>query len=339
MLKMKNVLYIGNNLKSKTSNISGIQTLGALLKSEGYTMYYASSKLNKPFRLLDMMRTVIRLRKRVDYILIDTYSTTNFYYAVIISQLCRYLNLNYIPILHGGNLEIRLKQNPKLSPLVFNNAYKLVAPSNFLKIVFEAYGYNNISFIPNSIEIEHYNFKNRPITAIKLLWVRSFASLYNPELAILVLEALRKKKYNAELTMVGPDVDGSLNRLQALVKSKGLTVNFTGKLTKQDWLTRSETSNIFINTTNFDNTPVSVIEAMALGLPVVSTNVGGLPFLITDNVTGLLVLPEDVDAMVAAIIKLVADEHLRNNMVVNARSKVENFDWNAVKSKWNALLS
>lgn len=336
---MKNVLYIGNNLRSKTSNISGIQTLGALLESEGYSMYYASSKTNKVFRLLDMMRTVVSLRNRVDYVLIDTYSTINFYYALIISQLCRLLSLNYIPILHGGNLEHRLKQNPKLSHLIFNKAYKLVAPSHFLKTVFEAYGYKNISFIPNTIEIENYKFTNRPITTIKLLWVRSFSSIYNPELAILVLEELLNRKYKAALTMVGPEVDGSLVKVKALAKSKDLKVNFTGKLLKSEWLALSEASNVFINTTNFDNTPVSVIEAMALGLPIVSTNVGGLPFLITDDVDGFLVPPQDVDAMVAAIIQLTSDDILRNKLVVNARSKVENFDWIKVKSKWKTLLS
>ena len=68
-------------------------------------------------------------------------------------------------------------------------------------------------------------------------------------------------------------------------------MNFTGKLSKQEWRDLSKDYNVFINTTNFDNTPVSVIEAMALGIPVVSTNVGGLPFLITDKVDGVLVEP------------------------------------------------
>ena len=57
-----------------------------------------------------------------------------------------------------------------------------------------------------------------------------------------------------------------------------------------------------------------------------------------DNKDGLLVEPQNVDAMVDAIIKLKSDEALRNKIVVNARSKVENFSWEAVKPKWNALL-
>ena len=96
---------------------------------------------------------------------------------------------------------------------------------------------------------------------------------------------------------------------------------------------------VFINTTNFDNTPVSVIEAMALGIPVVSTNVGGLPFLIDNGTDGLLVQPRDANAMVEAIIKLKNDTDLMTELVNNARYKVEDFAWNAVKPRWEALLS
>ncbi|WP_296386761.1 glycosyltransferase family 4 protein, partial [Winogradskyella sp.] len=157
--------------------------------------------------------------------------------------------------------------------------------------------------------------------------------------AVLVLEKLLKMKYTARLTMVGPDVDGSLIQVKKLAKNKNLDVSFTGKLSKQEWIALSEECNVFINTTNYDNTPVSVIEAMALGLPVVSTDVGGLPYLIDDKEDGLLVPPQDVDSMVNAIIKLKSNEALRAGLINKARSKVEKFDWNCVKHKWEVLLS
>ncbi|MFK7831965.1 MAG: glycosyltransferase family 4 protein [Winogradskyella sp.] len=335
---MKNILYIGNALSNKVSTTTVIETLSSHL-SALYQVKVASIKSNKILRLLDMIKLVVKNRIKADMVLIDTYSTINFYYALIISQLCRFLNIKYINILHGGNLESRLKHSPKLSHLIFNNAYELVAPSYFLKTVFEKYGYTNVIFIPNSIQIENYEFNNRRITAIKLLWVRSFSSIYNPSLAVLVLEQLLQRNYKAELTMIGPDTDGSLEKVQILANSKKLKVNFTGKLSKKDWLALSKESNIFINTTNLDNTPVSVIEAMALGLPIVSTNVGGLPFLITDNEDGILVAPKNVDEMVDAVIKLKSNEDLRTKLVHNARLKAESFAWKAVKPKWVELLS
>ncbi len=335
---MKNVLYIGNALSKKGKTTSTIDTLGAHL-GENYSVKMASDKSNKILRILDMIWLVITNSTKADVVLIDTYSTVNFYYAFIVSQLCRVFKIKYINILHGGNLEARLKNNPKLSALIFKNAYKLTAPSIFLKSVFENYGYKKIEYIPNTIEIEDYDFKERSIESINLLWVRSFSKIYNPQLAVLVLEMLLQKGYDTELTMVGPEIDGSLIETKKLAANKKLTVNFTGKLTKQEWIKLSQKSNIFINTTNFDNTPVSVIEAMALGLPIVSTNVGGIPFLINNGEDGLLVSQDNIEEMVQAILKFKNNNDFRLKTTKNARKKVEKFDWKEVRLKWQQLLS
>lgn len=335
---MKNVLYIGNALSKSRGTPTVIETLSAHLKAF-CNIKVASKQSNKLLRLLDMVWLVFKNRSQTDVVLIDTYSTVNFYYALIISQMCRVFRIKYITILHGGDLEDRLQHSPKLSGLIFKNAHRIVAPSHFLKSVFETYGYHEVLFIPNSIEIENYEFTNRPIDTIKLLWVRSFSELYNPELAVLVLDTLLKRGYDATLTMIGPEVDGSLAKTKALAKQNNLDVNFTGKLSKAEWIAYSKSCTIFINTTNVDNTPVSVIEAMALGLPVVSTNVGGLAFLISAGTDGLLVPPKEPEAMAQAILKLKSDDALRAKLVINARTKVENFSWKAVKPKWEGLLS
>ena len=119
---MKNVLYIGNALSNSGKTITTIDILGENLK-EFCAVYTASKKTNKFLRLLDMIKLVLMKQFKADYVLIDTYSTTNFYYALIISQLCRILSLKYIPILHGGNLPKRLLANPKLCYLIFGNAF------------------------------------------------------------------------------------------------------------------------------------------------------------------------------------------------------------------------
>ncbi len=335
---MKNVLYIGNALSSKGKTITTIETLGARL-GEFCNVRIASKKRNKFFRLLDMIKLVVMNRTDADYVLIDTYSTTNFYYAFFISKLCKWFNLRYISILHGGNLESRLKKSPKLSASIFKNAYSLVSPSIFLQKAFKKYDYKDVKYIPNSLEIENYQFRSRKIQTIRLLWVRSFSKIYNPEQAVLVLDDLLKRGYQAELIMVGPEIDGSMEKTKALAKDKNVNINFTGKLTKKEWIELSKESNVFINTTSFDNMPVSIIEAMALGLPVVSTNVGGLPFLISHKFEGLLVPPMNIKSMTDAIIVLKDDDVFKEQLIVNARNKVEQLDWKKIKPLWENLLS
>jgi len=335
---VKRLLYIGNKLSGSGKTVTTIDTLSKLLKTEGYTVKTSSSKKNKLLRLLDMLVSILLNAKSTDYVLIDTYSTQNFYYAYLCSQLCRVLKLKYIPILHGGNLPNRLKNNPKLSEKIFKKAYTNVAPSEYTKSNFEALNYTNIVSIPNAIEIKEYECNKRAVNSINLLWVRSFSKLYNPNLAISVLHKLKLLGYQTTLCMVGPDNDGSLEKAKQYASSLNLDVTFTGKLSKQEWIKLSTNYNIFINTTNFDNMPVSVIEAMALGLPLISTNVGGLPFLIDNNEDGILVEPNNVDVFVNAIIKLRENSEKTEALTVKAREKVELYDWETVKLKWFSIL-
>ena len=333
------ILYIGNKLSKKGITVTSIETLGAFLEQEGYRVYKASSFHNKLLRLFDMLFAVVKYSSKVSVVLIDTYSTQNFYFAVSVANLCRLLRLPYIPILRGGDLPKRLEKSNRMSRKLFHGAKINVAPSMFLLEAFKNRGYSNLRYVPNTIEIEKYRFVLRKKISPKILWVRSFAEIYNPMLAIEVLEKLNLKGYNATMCMVGPDKDGTLKKCKDRAIEKGLDVVFTGKLEKQEWIQLSEAFDIFINTTNFDNTPVSVIEAMAVGLPIVSTNVGGVPFLIDDRVDGILVPPNDSDSFVKSIEDLIGNEDLTSSLSENGRKKVVNFDWQKVKHTWNALLN
>jgi len=333
------ILYIGNNLKSKLANQTTLTLLSNLLRSEGYSIKISSSLNNQFLRLASMLWAIIKYRKKIDYVLIDTYSTKNFYYALATSQLCRILKLKYIPILHGGNLPLRLDKSPNLSKLIFNYAYKNVSVSKYLEYEFNKRGFETV-FIPNILQIENYNFLERGFSNPKLLYVRAFASIYNPEMAIKVLSKIKKEYPEAIFCMVGPNKDNSFNSCKALVEKFGLenSVEFTGMLSKEEWHKKAEDYNIFINTTNIDNAPVSVMEAMALGLPIVSTNVGGMPFLIENNTTGILVDKNSVNEMVEAIDTICKDEKKAMYLTANARKQIEKYDWNNVKSLWDNIL-
>jgi glycosyltransferase involved in cell wall biosynthesis len=284
-----------------------------------------------------MLWSVFQYRK-VDYVLIDTYSTANFWYAFATSQLCRLMHIKYIPILHGGNLASRLKNNPRICQMIFRHSFQNVSPSLFLMEQFKAEGYENIIYIPNTIELENYPFLERKKAKPNLLWVRSFAKIYNPIMTVEVFASIKMKYPEATLCMVGPEKDGSLSIAKQKAKELGLDVLFTGRLSKQDWINKSVDYDVFINTTHFDNMPVSVVEAMSLGLAVVSTNVGGIPFLVEDNKEGLLILDNDVKEMVNAIDRLIENPVLFNEIVKNARQKSELFDWHCVKTKWMLIF-
>ena len=332
---MKKILYIGNNLLNE--NPTTLKVLSALLKENDFNVTIYSNKQHKVLRLIHMCWGVFK-HSDSDYILIDTYSTLNFYFAFIISQLSRLLSIKYIPILHGGNLPVRLINSPLLSKMIFKNSVVNVAPSKYLLKEFQLKNFETIH-ISNAIYLNDYTFKKRDKLEPKLLWVRAFDKMYNPEMAIKVLFEVRKEYPNARLCMVGPDRKGTLNSVKSLAKKMGVfeSISFTGQLSKEQWHQLSEDYDIFINTTNIDNTPVSILEAMALGMPVISTNVGGIPYLIEDGIDGVLVDKNDFKEMSSKVIKLIEE----NNQLLaeNAREKAENFDSSIVIKSWMQLLN
>ncbi len=336
---MKSILYIGNKLSMHAFTPGVIETLGPLLKKEGYIVSYAGTHKCQFMRLAEMTWKAVTIGRKADYILIDTYSTAAFWYAYLTGRFARLLNKKYIPILHGGELPARLEKSKMACNGLFLNSYANVAVSGYLKDEFKKSGYHTV-VIPNSIEIAKYPFKLRDQPAARLLWVRSFHKQYNPQMAADVLAKLLKNDPAATLCMVGPDKDGSMEEFRQYIRQQGIenNVKVTGRITKDEWIKLSEDYDFFINTTNVDNTPVSVIEAMALGMCVISTNPGGIPYLLTEGTDALLVKPGDYRAMANKITHIINDPVLAASLSKSGRHKAESFDWEQVKGKWINLL-
>ncbi len=334
----KKILYLGNKLSQKGANLTTIESLSKKLINLGYAVISFSDQKHQFLRLINILAAVVRYKK-YDLILIDTYSTSAFWYAYLSSRLARFFKTDYIPILHGGHLKHRLENSPKLSKTLFSGALVNIAPSKFMYETFKSEGYKNIKLIPNFIELKDYPFKDRHKIQPKLLWVRAFADIYNPMMAMKVLEHLLKTHPNAILSMVGPAKDHSFKACKTYAETHNLPVTFTGQLPKKDWIDYAKDFDVFINTTTVDNTPVSVIEAMALGLPVVSTNVGGMPYLIQNQHQGILVNSKDSMAMTEAVSQFIEQPELAYRLSLNARNRVEGFDWEVVKREWEKVLN
>lgn len=332
---MRKLLYIGNKLSKHGATVTGIEVLGPLLEEKGFRLTYASSKKNKLARLAEMVLKT--LGKKPDYVLIDTYSTSNFWYAFAVSQICRWRKIRYVPILHGGNLAFRLKKNPELCRMIFAHSYCNAAPSGYLQQAFSDAGFNVVC-IPNPFEAAEFPFMERTGIKPKLLWVRSVAPIYNPEMALDVLAWLQPDFPDAALCMVGPDKGGMLAQLKQKAALRNLNVSFTGRLPKAEWAELSKRYDIFINTSRTDNAPFSLIEAASLGMAIVSTNVGGIPYLFEDRKTAMLVPDTDAKAMAAAIRDIISNPGLAETILTGARKLANDSNRNLVAEKWLEIL-
>lgn len=333
------ILYVGNKLSEHGYSVTSVETLGPLLQNMGYDVMLVSNKRNETLRMLHITWSIIMNAKSVGLVLIDAYSTRNFYVTIVVAWLCKVLRLRYVPILRGGKMKNRFERSPRLSRFVFGNSHTNVAPSGFLAELLKEKGFQSV-LIPNNIPISNYRFDVRSTMTPRILWVRAFHHIYNPQLAIHALHELVKTNKEARLCMVGPDKDGTMEECRKLIDFYQLNnvVEMKGYMEKKDWIELSANYDLFLNTTTEDNTPISVIEAMALGLPVVSTNVGGLPYLLDDLHDALLFDSNDKHQLVYCINKLCNDKEMVHQLSLNARKKVETFDWELISNQWKELI-
>lgn len=333
------ILYIGNKLSDPKANPTSHKALVKGLTPEGFHIISASSLKNKYLRLADMVFAFFKNIRSFEIVLIDVYSTQNFWYAIIIARLSRVFSKKYIPILHGGDLKNRFENSTFATEKLLKYAFHIVSPSLYYKHEVINLGYHRVIHIPNPIFIEYYTFKKRDKFQPKLLWVRAFNEIYNPLMAIKALELVLIEYPAAELCMIGPDKDGSLKLCEKYVKKNDLPVTFTGKLKKKDWTYLASEFDIFINTSNIDNSPLSVIEAMALGIPIITTNVGGMPFMIEDGVDGLLIQKNAPQELSDSVNWIIQHPEQTSEMTLKAREKILNYDWDKIKEDWKELLA
>ena len=317
-----------------------IATLYGKKLAEFDKIIIASDYKSQIVRMLHMVLVFMKHVNEVKLIFIETYSTRAFYCSLVLASLSKLFSVQYIPVLHGGNLVTRLDNSRLLSKFVFHNSYRTVTPSMFLQEQFRLNGFD-VEYIPNFIELEKYQFKHRKKCSPKLLWVRAFHKIYNPEMAIKTLAKLSTYYQDAELCMVGPEKDGSMKSCRVLADEMGVLdkVTFTGMLPKTEWIELSQNYDIFINTTNLESFGVSVIEAAACGLPIVTTNVGELIYLYKDGEDALLVEKDDAHNMVKKITSIIEDKILAENLSKQARKKAEGFEWETVKLQWDNLIT
>ena len=340
-MKKATILMIGNYLSSPRHNRNVWHGLSERLPELGWHVITTSSKEMQSVRLLDMLLTVIRQRKDYSLAQIDVFSGRAFVFAEWCSFCLRMLNKPIVLTLHGGRLPEFAKRFPKRVARLLNHAKIVVTPSPFLQKVLMPFR-DDICVIPNPIDLSASIFRVREKAAPKLIWVRAFHEIYNPGLAPKVIKALALYFPDVHLLMVGPDKgDGSLEKIKAIAKDLHIEdkVEIIGGVEHHEIPTWLDKADIFINTTNYDTSPRSLLESMANGLYCVSTNVGGIPYLIEDRKSGLLVAPNDPNDMADAIRLIINNTEISKIISHNARKKAEGFNWSTILEMWDDLFT
>jgi len=294
---------------------------------------------NKILRLFDTIHTVINKRNQYDIAVVPLFGTwPSFLWQIIIVRLLKLFEKKVILRILGGSIPERTDKGAQRFIRSMKRADILIAPSAYMSQYFENKGFN-ILVIENPIDLSQYKFHSKEIIRPRIIWMRAFTEIYNPKMAIRVAKRLANRFDNFQMVMAGKD--GPLTTpIKKMAEENGLSdkIIFPGYINMQEKLAFANDYDIYICTNKIDNAPVSLIEFMALGLPVVSVNVGGIPYLIKEEQNGLLVKDDDDEAMFLEICRLIENPSFATSICCNAYKYARQYDEKNVIYKWKMLI-
>ena len=266
--------------------------------------------------------------------LLHVYSASYYSYmlsvlpALIVGKLYgKKVILNY----HSGEAEDHLKNWRTAVPTI-RLADVIVVPSEYLVDVFARFGFKARA-IYNIVELDRFQFRERGPLRPVFLTSRLLEPLYNVGCVLRAFALIQKQVPGASLTVAA---DGwQRPELEQLARDLGLRqTEFIGAVPFEQMPALYDRSDVYLMATNLDNMPGSIIECMAAGLPVVTTNAGGIPYIVAHEESCLMVERNDHEAMAAAALRLLADQGLAARLARNARAHCRKFSWPAVQREW-----
>ena len=241
--------------------------------------------------------------------------------------------LNY----HSGEAEDHLERWGALVHPWLSLAHEIVVPSEYLRAVFVRYGYPARA-VPNLVDTTRFSYRDRMPPHARILSARNLDPYYRVDVTLEAFALLRERFPGATLTIAG---DGSerarLMRRASALGDRG--IRFLGRVAPADMPALYEAADIFVNSSIVDNQPLSVLEAFAAGLAVISTATGDIAALVRDGETGLVVPPDDPAATAKAVTVMLEYPVRALRMARQARSEVEAYTWARLSAQWAAAYA
>jgi glycosyltransferase involved in cell wall biosynthesis len=301
---------------------------------------------------------ILRRLQRIKYI--RTVITTLMYWSLAAAQLWRYdvihiYSASYYsyllcvaPIIllgrlygkkvlvnyHSGEAEDHLENWRLTAVPILRLAHIIVVPSGYLVDVFAKFGLKAHA-VYNVVDIDAFRYRARSPIRPVFLTSRLHEPLYNVACALRAFKVVQDRFPNAALTVAG---DGWMRpELEQLARDLPLrNTTFIGRVPGEGMPDMYDAADIYLNATNIDNMPGTLIECLSCGLPVVTTDAGGIPYIVTHEESALIVPRNDHEAMARNAIRLLEDEALAVKLGKIGRESCHRFTWSTVREAWLA---
>ena len=266
------------------------------------------------------------------------FSASNFSFllapapAVLLSKMYRKrVVLNY----HSGEAEEHLKNWRRTAIPILKLADRIIVPSGFLVDVFAKFGIK-AKAIYNTVDLSSFHYhSNRPLRPI-IFANRNFEKHYNVACALRAFALVQQQLPQAQMIVAG---NGSQRaELHALAEKLELkNVEFVGAVPPEAMPSLYTEADIYLNSSDVDNMPLSILEAFACGLAVVTTDAGGIPYIVKHNYNGLVVSCGDYQALSRGILWLLNNEDKAGQLIAQAQRDCQQYRWEAVALCWVSL--
>jgi glycosyltransferase involved in cell wall biosynthesis len=248
--------------------------------------------------------------------------------AVLVGRL---LGCRVVLTYHGGEAEDFLRTWAPLARPVFRAAHCVSAPSAFLAGIIGRRAGVSVFIVPNIVDTSMFRFRLRAAVAPKMVVTRHLSALYGIDTVLRAFHTVQQSWPEARLWIAGTGEEES--RLRALVSEWNLrNVSFLGFVDAARLPALYDECDILLNGSRADNFPLSLIEASAAGLVVISTNAGGIPFVYEHGRNALLADIGDGDAMAAAVAAVLRDPALAQRLTLAGRRVAAACEWRNVRT-------
>jgi len=299
----------------------------------------------RPFRNVKLLRTVLTLlvylpqviRHVPSYEVIHVFAASYWGYllwSVPPVALGRLLGKKTIINYRSGEAEDHLTNWRSALPTL-RLAHVLVSPSDYVVHVFAKFGFQ-VRWIRNVIDPEKFRWRRRRKLSPRFLHNRILEPLYNVECALRAFRIVQDKYPDASLTVAHDGI--SRPGLEAFTRELGLkNTKFIGRVPHSAIADLYDSADIYLTCPNLDCMPGSLLECYASGLPLIATRAGGIPYMVRDGETGLLVDLNDHEEMARSALRLLEDEELVEQLTTGGREELTKYSAESVRRQWVEL--
>lgn len=305
-----------------------------LLRGDGYVCDILSTKGSVAKRVKAVFALLSKGRK-YDVFHIHACSDRGFLPAVLGIRIGRLLKKRIVLTFHGGGAEGFFRRKEKFVKRYLTRTSANIVLSGFIGRVFDQYGIP-YTVIPNILVTEGSTFRARTEIHPRFIGIRSLTDTYNIKCTLRAFAIVLEKYPDAKLTLLG---GGPLKaELEQFVADHHIqNVTFVGQVPNTEISRYLDEADIMVSSPRFDNMPVSVLEGFRAGLLVISSKVGGVPYMIEDGRNGLLFESDNDRQMAEKMIAAVEDLEATRRMIASARQSLEDYKWENCREKLLAL--